>query len=184
MGGQYTNYVLVTGDAAAFSVDRDITLDSISDGPSETILATDVNRRSVPWTSPCDISIDDGQSSRRHCSVVKLTSGFEVADLGSTNGTLVNSTLIKKRKLIHGDTIRIGAVEIVFHDPGSAGSVGEMTNCFLVYAKGERKGQKVELSNQRTTFRSARYSRPFSMSLPKGSLSVSPFRFTPIHFGV
>jgi len=99
----------------------------------------------------CDITIDDTQASRRHCSVVKLQSGYEVADLGSTNGTLVNSTLVKKQRLKHGDVIRIGAVEIVYDDPSAAAARGEATAGFLVYARGDRKGEKIELTGQRTT---------------------------------
>jgi len=99
----------------------------------------------------CDIPITDTQASRRHCSVVRLQSGYEVADLGSTNGTLVNSTLVKRQKLKHGDVIRIGAVEIAFDDPSSAGAAGEVAVGYLVYAKGDKKGQRCELSGQRTT---------------------------------
>jgi pSer/pThr/pTyr-binding forkhead associated (FHA) protein len=100
----------------------------------------------------CDISITDSQASRRHCSVVRLQSGYEVADLGSTNGTLVNSTLVKRQKLRHGDKIRIGGVEIVFSDPDAAAAAGgEISSCFLVYAKGDKKGEKFELTHQRTT---------------------------------
>jgi pSer/pThr/pTyr-binding forkhead associated (FHA) protein len=99
----------------------------------------------------CDIPINDTQASRRHCSVIRLQSGYEVSDLGSTNGTLVNSTLVKRQKLKHGDVIRIGAVEIAFDDPSSAGAAGEMSVGYLVYAKGDKKGQRCELSGQRTT---------------------------------
>ncbi len=99
----------------------------------------------------CDITIDDTQASRRHCTVIRLQSGYEVSDLGSTNGTLVNSTLVKKQKLRHGDVIRIGAVEIAFDDPSSAGQAGEPAVGYLVYAKGDRKGERIELSAQRTT---------------------------------
>jgi pSer/pThr/pTyr-binding forkhead associated (FHA) protein len=99
----------------------------------------------------CDITIDDTQASRRHCTVVRLQSGYEVSDLGSTNGTLVNSTLVKKHKLRHGDVIRIGAVELAFDDPSSAGAAGEPAVGYLVYSKGEKKGQRIELTEQRTT---------------------------------
>lgn len=99
----------------------------------------------------CDITIDDTQASRRHCTVIRLQAGYEVSDLGSTNGTLVNSTLVKKQKLRHGDVIRIGAVEIAFDDPSSAGAAGEPAVGYIVYAKGGRKGERIELSAQRTT---------------------------------
>jgi pSer/pThr/pTyr-binding forkhead associated (FHA) protein len=99
----------------------------------------------------CDITIDDTQASRRHCTVIRLQQGYEVSDLGSTNGTLVNSTLVKKQRLRHGDVIRIGAVEISFDDPSSSAAAGEPAVGYLVYAKGDRKGEKVELGAQRTT---------------------------------
>ena len=61
----------------------------------------------------CEITIDDTQASRRHCSVIRLKSGaWELADLGSTNGTLLNSVLVKRQKMNHGDAIRIGQTEI------------------------------------------------------------------------
>jgi pSer/pThr/pTyr-binding forkhead associated (FHA) protein len=99
----------------------------------------------------CDIPISDTQASRRHCTVVRLQSGYEVSDLGSTNGTLVNSTLTKRQKLKHGDVIRIGAVEVVFDDPSSAAAPGEAAAGYLIHARGDRKGQKFELTGQRTT---------------------------------
>ena len=111
----------------------------------------DAGSLTIGRSPECDITIEDSQASRRHCSVVKVQSGFEVADLGSTNGTLVNSTLVKKKRLVHGDVIRIGAIEIAFSVPDSAGATGEMTSCFLVHAKGARKGERVELTQQRTT---------------------------------
>jgi len=124
-------------------------------GEGETereVVLDDLGSVTIGRSPDCDIPIADHQASRRHCSVVKLQSGWEVADLGSTNGTLVNSTLTKKKKLRHGDVIRIGHAELVFHDPDSVGaSEGSGENCFLVYAKGEHKGEKIELTQQRTT---------------------------------
>ncbi|MHC4338996.1 MAG: FHA domain-containing protein [Planctomycetota bacterium] len=100
----------------------------------------------------CEIPISDSQASRRHCSVVRLQKGYELADLGSTNGTLLNSTLVKRKKLKHGDVIRIGGTEIAFSDPEAVGTGGgEMENCSLVFARGDRKGNKLELLEQRTT---------------------------------
>ena len=101
----------------------------------------------------CELPIEDGQASRRHCTVTKLQSGYEVADLGSTNGTLVNDTPIKKRKLMHGEQIRIGATVITFEDPDNVQVAEELKQfCALVYAKGDRKGERLALSEQRTTF--------------------------------
>ena len=121
------------------------------DGSEKEFSLDDSGSVTIGRSPECELPIDDGQASRRHCSVVKLQSGWELADLGSTNGTLLNSVLVKRKKLRHGDIVRIGGTEISFDDPGSTGDAGEMTNCFVVYAKGDRKGEKVELTQQRTT---------------------------------
>jgi len=124
------------------------------DGGTERELSLDgLDTATIGRSPECEMPIDDTQASRRHASVVRLQSGYEVADLGSTNGTLVNSTLTKRRRLNHGDVIRIGSTEIVFSDPGAAAarSGGESANCVLVFAKGERKGDRIELSEPRTT---------------------------------
>ncbi|MEM8883009.1 MAG: FHA domain-containing protein, partial [Planctomycetota bacterium] len=112
------------------------------------------NRDSVTiGRSPeCDMPIEDGQASRRHASVTRADEGYEVADLGSTNGTLLNSVQVKQRPLQHGDVIRIGATEIEYDDPHARPAPsGDSSVSSLVYARGDRKGDKVELSAQRTT---------------------------------
>jgi pSer/pThr/pTyr-binding forkhead associated (FHA) protein len=123
-----------------------------ADGTTREVPLDESGSVTIGRSPECDLPIEDTQASRRHCMVVRLQSGYELTDLGSTNGTTVNSSLVKKRKLRHGDVIRIGSTEIVYHDPESGGdAAAEMQDCFLVYAKGERKGQRVPLSQQRTT---------------------------------
>ncbi|MHC4955328.1 MAG: FHA domain-containing protein [Planctomycetota bacterium] len=124
----------------------------IPDG-AETEISLDDRESVVIGRSPeCDMPITDGQASRRHASVMRLTDGFEVSDLGSTNGTLLNDAQVKKKRLAHGDVIKIGATEIVYDDPDAMPAVGaDEGSCSLVYAKGPRKGQKIDLSAQRTT---------------------------------
>ncbi|MGQ0612274.1 MAG: FHA domain-containing protein [Planctomycetaceae bacterium] len=100
----------------------------------------------------CGLPIEDTQASRRHCTVLRVESGYEMSDLGSTNGTTVNGQLVKKKKLYHGDVIRIGVAEIQFHDPSAGGPPpGDAQVCSLVFSRGPRKGAKIPLSAQRTT---------------------------------
>ena len=122
-------------------------------GGSESEISLDDKDSVTIGRSPeCDMPIEDGQASRRHASVTRSGEGYEVADLGSTNGTLLNDIQVKQRALRHGDVIKIGATEIEYDDPGAAPAAGgDEGACCLVYAKGGRKGQKVELSAQRTT---------------------------------
>jgi FHA domain len=51
----------------------------------------------------------DDTVSLQHADVTPTSSGFEIRDLGSTNGTFVNGTRITRRALLKaGDTIQLG----------------------------------------------------------------------------
>ncbi len=112
-------------------------------------------------------------ASRRHCQILKIASGYELADLGSTNGTRVNGAPVKRHKLKHGDRIQIGKTELRFEDPASAeeeisleepaGAAaapaapakpagGASDQCCLVFAGGPKDGQKIQLDKPRVTF--------------------------------
>ena len=58
----------------------------------------------------CVLRITGSGISRQHAALDVLSDGqFEIADLASTNGTVVNGEPIHRHTLVHGDTIRIGA---------------------------------------------------------------------------
>jgi pSer/pThr/pTyr-binding forkhead associated (FHA) protein len=54
------------------------------------------------------------QVSRHHVSIRGSESGFELADRGSMNGTLVNGVPARSHHLEENDVIRIGPVELIF----------------------------------------------------------------------
>jgi pSer/pThr/pTyr-binding forkhead associated (FHA) protein len=60
------------------------------------------------------IIIQDGSVSRRHAAIKIDQMRYEVADMNSTNGVLVNGQKIHKIFLRDGDRIQIGSTEIVF----------------------------------------------------------------------
>jgi len=63
----------------------------------------------------CDIVITDGNTSRHHAVIQRAGNGYSVADLGSTNGTLLNGErLAADHRLSDGDTITVGAVALRF----------------------------------------------------------------------
>jgi len=72
-------------------------------------------------SNECNLCIDNDQASREHAEVVREEAGFVVRDLGSSNGTFVNSTRITQHRLTHGDQIRIGSAVLQFDDPAAAG---------------------------------------------------------------
>jgi hypothetical protein len=62
----------------------------------------------------CDIVVDDPSVSRRHAEVRPQEGGFGVADLGSTNGTLLNGEPVETAPLTAGDRITVGRTELRF----------------------------------------------------------------------
>lgn len=66
-----------------------------------------------------DVTLVDSNVSRRHAQIVRSAEGFEVVDLDSTNGTLVNDEPVRRRVLADGDRITLGTVTVVFRDGSS-----------------------------------------------------------------
>lgn len=60
------------------------------------------------------LQLSDSGVSRKHAGIRKTDGGFELADLGSTNGVYVNGEKVARRKLQQNDIIRVGATEMVF----------------------------------------------------------------------
>ena len=61
-----------------------------------------------------NLQLRDIKISRHHCLITKTTDGYKIADLGSSNGTLVNNQKIKEIILNDNDYIQIGDIEITF----------------------------------------------------------------------
>ena len=61
-----------------------------------------------------DVQLEDPGASRRHAEVLRRGDDFVVADLGSTNGTLVNDAPVSEHVLDDGDRITIGTTVLEF----------------------------------------------------------------------
>ncbi|MBT3239919.1 MAG: FHA domain-containing protein [Chloroflexi bacterium] len=85
---------------------------TISLGETEHYLGRDENNTIV---------VNDAELSRRHCHFIFTDGGFEIEDMGSTNGTFVNEKRTSGRyRLNLGDIIRLGDnVALVFELFGS-----------------------------------------------------------------
>lgn len=70
-------------------------------------------------SSSNQVIIDDPNASRTHARLSKRLDEWWITDLDSTNGTLVNEAVIKERRLISGDRIKIGATELEYREAGS-----------------------------------------------------------------
>ncbi len=60
------------------------------------------------------LCIADASVSRRHSQIEKEEEHFVIQDLESLNGTFVNDVPVKRRKLQHGDRVRIGDSQFIF----------------------------------------------------------------------
>jgi pSer/pThr/pTyr-binding forkhead associated (FHA) protein len=61
-----------------------------------------------------DIRIDNPSVSGHHSLIINILNDSFLEDLSSTNGTYVNSKLIKKHALQHGDIITVGMHQLRF----------------------------------------------------------------------
>lgn len=64
----------------------------------------------------CDIVLDEDGVSRRHARIDKTEAGyFELVDLSSTNGTLVDGRGVSHMLLLDGDRFVIGDTRFMLH---------------------------------------------------------------------
>lgn len=61
-----------------------------------------------------DIKVGDRSVSGQHARIINGSTGFELEDLASTNGTFVGGRQVSRCRLKSGDRLRIGGVEFAF----------------------------------------------------------------------
>jgi pSer/pThr/pTyr-binding forkhead associated (FHA) protein len=61
-----------------------------------------------------DIHLDNLAVSGHHAKLLTILNDSFIEDLGSTNGSYVNGTLIKKQALKNGDVIKVGKHDLVY----------------------------------------------------------------------
>jgi ABC transport system ATP-binding/permease protein len=60
-----------------------------------------------------DFVVDAALVSRLHCRLTADDDAVDVVDLSSTNGTFVNDKRVQTARMISGDRLRVGRVELV-----------------------------------------------------------------------
>lgn len=90
------------------------TLALASDGSQSWKL--DADETTIGRALDCAIVITDPNASRQHAQVQRRGDEWWLVDLDSTNGTLVNDSLVKERRLRTGDVIKIGSTDFKFDD--------------------------------------------------------------------
>src|SRR5882672_9995528 len=63
----------------------------------------------------CDVRLDHKSVSKMHCVIVKTDGMLFLRDLGSTNGTRVNGTRIRRAALLPNDQVTIAHFKFRVH---------------------------------------------------------------------
>ena len=71
------------------------------------------NVKTIGRAPRADFRVDAALVSRLHCRLAAGAGEIEAVDLKSTNGTYVNGERVDRGTLKAGDTLRIGAIELV-----------------------------------------------------------------------
>lgn len=79
------------------------------------------NRIVIGRHPDCDLIAPDAGVSRRHCAITCEAGRYHIADLGSQNGTLVNSARVTRAVLKSHDIIRCAALVLQFFDDAVVG---------------------------------------------------------------
>lgn len=70
--------------------------------------------KTIGRATGADFIIDEALVSRVHCRVqVNVSGDLDVTDLGSTNGTFINGTRVTTARLVPGDRLKVGRVELI-----------------------------------------------------------------------
>ena len=91
---------------------RDVLRLTGSHPPKEWVLES--GRLVMGRLPACEISLNDANASRQHAGLVKREDGWWLVDLDSTNGTFVNGSMVKERRLAPGDRIQIGSSKLEY----------------------------------------------------------------------
>jgi signal transduction histidine kinase len=104
-------------------VPRLIVIRGVDEGKQFELTGTSVT---VGRHSANAVSLHDTQVSRRHLEVRAGPQGYELRDLGSGNGTLLNGQPVQSAALRSGDTISLGQTLLMFsvgrNEPTGSGS--------------------------------------------------------------
>jgi hypothetical protein len=83
------------------------------DGTMHPLLEEEATIGRTPANS---IALRDGSVSAHHARVVRTPEGFLIEDVGSRNGTYINSEKVsEKRLLVDGDLVRLGKIILTFN---------------------------------------------------------------------
>jgi diguanylate cyclase (GGDEF)-like protein len=78
----------------------------------------------VGRTPESHIFVNEASVSRQHAAITSTAAGFEIEDLGSSNGTFINDVKVAARSLLKdGDMLRLGTILFRFFASDNAESI-------------------------------------------------------------
>ena len=98
----------------AAATDGSAVLYLLEDGRPKESFELDKDVVTIGRLRESDVVLQDPGASRRHAEVRRTPDGYLLADLGSTNGTMVNEATVSERMLQQGDRITIGRTVLEF----------------------------------------------------------------------
>ena len=111
-------------DIAVFDIERDETprasdvLATVTVGDTDHDVGLRGERMVVGRLRECDICLADANASRRHAAFVRDGDEWLIEDLGSTNGTFMDSQPVTRKVLHDGDVVEIGLTRLTYHRQG------------------------------------------------------------------
>ena len=82
--------------------------------PEKTFRILPGGIRTIGRATGADFIVDAPLVSRVHCRLTALPDGeLEVRDLASTNGTFINGKRVEAGRLVSGDRLGVGRVQLV-----------------------------------------------------------------------
>ncbi len=87
-------------------------------GNVERVIRWDQASLSLGRARDCDLVVDDPGVSRHHATLQRDGESYEIHDLATPNGTVVNGAPVLRHTLQSGDVISAGAYQIVFRMAG------------------------------------------------------------------
>lgn len=89
------------------------------------------------------IRLRDTEVSRRHAELHRVEDGYQWVDLGSSNGSFVNSIRVDQHHLRSGDRVQIGRTLMIFTESSDAPQVVSRTDVDIVGQKGDLPDSRI-----------------------------------------
>ena len=93
-------------------------------GEEEVTFPLSGNTVTIGRGDQCVLRLNDNNCSRVHCQLRRSSDGYEIVDLESRNGTLVNGASVKEVLLNDGDKVLLGSTRLTYVEGDAEATLG------------------------------------------------------------